>query len=85
MGKTDIGPKIGIEGEAQFRRELAQINQGMKTLDAEAKAVAAAMQDETDAEKKAAAQKDVLNRKILSQKEKLEKLWASGEAPWKVW
>lgn len=74
MAKTDIGPKIGIDGEAQFRRELNAINQGMKTLDAEAKAVAASMQDETDAEKKAAAQKDVLNRQILSQKEKLEKL-----------
>lgn len=80
MGKTDIGPKIGIEGEAQFRRELAQINQGLKTLDAEAKAVAASMQDETDAEKKAAAQKDVLNRQILSQQEKLDKLQQGLEA-----
>jgi hypothetical protein len=80
MAKTDIGPKIGIEGEAQFRRELGQINQGLKTLDAEAKAVAASMQDETDAEKKAAAQKDVLNRQILSQQEKLEKLQSGLEA-----
>lgn len=80
MAKTDIGPKIGIEGEAQFRRELSQINQGLKTLDAEAKAVAASMQDETDAEKKAAAQKDVLNRQILSQKEKLDKLQQGLEA-----
>lgn len=80
MGKTDIGPKIGIEGEAQFRRELNEINQGLKTLDAEAKAVAASMQDETDAEKKSAAQKDVLNRQILSQKEKLEKLQSGLEA-----
>jgi hypothetical protein len=80
MAKTDIGPKIGIEGEAQFRRELNQINQGMKTLDAEARAVAASMQDETDAEKKAAAQKDIMNRQILSQKEKLEKLKDGLEA-----
>lgn len=80
MAKTDIGPKIGIEGEAQFRRELNEINQGMKTLDAEAKAVAASMQDETDAEKKSAAQKDVLERKILSQSEKLDKLKQGLEA-----
>lgn len=71
---VDIGPKIGIEGEKQFRQELQQINQGYKTLASEAKAVEAAMRDETDAEKKNAAQKDVLERQILAQKEKLEKL-----------
>ena len=71
---VDIGPKIGIEGEAQYRRELNQIVQGQKTLAAEAKAVSAAMQDETDAEKKAAAEKDVLNRQIATQREKLAKL-----------
>lgn len=71
---VDIGPKIGIEGEAQYRRELNQIIQGQKTLAAEAKAVSAAMQDETDAEKKAAAEKDVLNRQIATQREKLAKL-----------
>ena len=70
----DIGPKIGIDGEAQFRRELAQINQSMKVLDSEARAVTAAMENETDAEKKSAAQKDVLNRQISTQREKLEKL-----------
>lgn len=70
----DIGPKIGIEGEAQYRKELQQIIQGQKTLAAEAKAVSAAMQDETDAEKKAAAEKDVLTRQISNQREKLAKL-----------
>lgn len=71
---VDIGPKIGIEGEAQYRKELNQIIQGQKTLAAESKAVSAAMQDETDAEKKAAAEKDVLNRQIATQREKLAKL-----------
>ena len=80
MAKTDIGPKIGIEGEAQFRRELNEINQGMKTLDAEAKAVAASMQDEADAAKKSAAQKDVLERQISTQVEKLKKLQEGLEA-----
>lgn len=70
----DIGPKIGIEGEAQYRRELNQIIQGQKTLAAESKAVSAAMQDETDAEKKSAAEKDVLSRQIQNQREKLAKL-----------
>ena len=68
---VDIGPKIGIEGEAQFRRELNQVIQGYKTLEAEGKAVTAAMEGETDAEKKSAAQKDLLNRQIQTLREKL--------------
>lgn len=71
---VDIGPKIGIDGERQFRNELAQINQALKTLNSEAKAVAAQMENETDAEKKSAAQKDVLNRQIETQRDKLKKL-----------
>ena len=71
---VDIGPRIGIEDEKKFRNELNQINQALKTLGSEAKAVAAQMENETDAEKKSAAQKDVLNRQILTQRDKLKKL-----------
>jgi len=71
---VDIGPRIGIDGEKKFRDELNQINQALKTLGSEAKAVAAQMENETDAEKKSAAQKDVLNRQILTQRDKLKKL-----------
>lgn len=71
---VDIGPKIGIEGEAQFRREIQQTNAALKTMAAEGKAVASAFTDEADAEKKVAAQKDVLNRQIEAQKKKLELL-----------
>lgn len=34
-GKTDIGPKIGIDGEKQFRDEIKAINTGLKTLGSE--------------------------------------------------
>ena len=68
---VDIGPKIGIDGEAQFRKQLNDINQALKTMGAEQKAVASAFQDEADAEKRMAAQKDVLNRQIEAQREKL--------------
>lgn len=71
---VDIGPKIGIEDEKKFRDELFKINQALRTLGSEAKAVAAQMENETDAEKKSAAQKDVLNRQILTQRDKLEML-----------
>lgn len=68
---VDIGPKIGIQGEREFREQINQTNQALKTLAAEGKAVTSSFNDETDAEKKAAAQKDVLSRQIETQKDKL--------------
>lgn len=67
----DIGPKIGMEGEREFREEINKANQALKTLAAEGKAVTSSFNDETDAEKKAAAQKDLLSRQIETQKDKL--------------
>ena len=71
---VDIGPKIGIDGEQQFRRQIADINQSLKTMASEQKAVASAFDDEATAEKKATSQKEVLNRQIEAQKKKLELL-----------
>lgn len=68
---VDIGPKIGIQGEREFRNQINQTNQALKTLAAEGKAVTSSFDAETTAEQKAAAQKDVLNRKIETQKDKL--------------
>ena len=39
---VDIGPKIGIDGEAEFRKQLGNINQQLKTLGSEMKAVTSA-------------------------------------------
>lgn len=68
---VDIGPKIGIQGEREFRNQINQTNQALKTLAAEGKAVTSSFDAETTAEQKAAAQKDILNRKIETQKDKL--------------
>lgn len=74
MASSDIGPRIGIENEAEFRRQLQQINQSLKTMQSEGKALSAIMEKETDAEKKNAAQKDLLKRQIDAQKASLEKI-----------
>ena len=42
---VDIGPKIGIDGEKEFRQELANINQQLRTLGSEMKAVTSAFTD----------------------------------------
>ena len=36
---VDIGPKIGIDGEREFRYQIQQTNQALKTLAAEERAV----------------------------------------------
>ena len=71
---VDIGPKIGIDGEKQFRKEIADINQSLKTMASESKAVASAFDDTTTAEEKYAKQSDVINRQIEAQQKKLELL-----------
>ena len=48
----DIGPKIGIDGEAQYRKEIQGIIQQAKTLDAEMRAVATSFDKESDSQKK---------------------------------
>lgn len=48
----DIGPKIGIDGEAQYRKEIQGIIQQAKTLDAEMRAVASSFDKESDSQKK---------------------------------
>lgn len=70
----DIGPKIGIEGEAEFRKELNNINQNIKTLGSEMKSVVSSFEDGTNSEEAMAAKTDVLTRQIEAQREKLAKL-----------
>lgn len=70
----DIGPKIGIEGEAEFRKELSNINQNIKTLGSEMKSVVSAFEDGANSEEAMAAKTDVLSRQIDAQKDKIAKL-----------
>lgn len=71
---VDIGPKIGIDGEAEFREELQNINQQLRTLGSEMKAVTSSFEDGDRSEEAMAAQTDVLNRQIDAQRQKLSML-----------
>lgn len=71
---VDIGPKIGIDGEAEFRKELNNINQQIRTLGSEMKAVTSAFDAGDDAEKNLAEQTRVLNAQIDAQEKKLGQL-----------
>ena len=70
----DIGPKIGIDGEAEFRKSLQNINQQLKTLGSEMKAVTSAFTDETSAQEKSRQSSALLREEISKQREKIELL-----------
>lgn len=71
---VDIGPRIGIDGEKEFRQQLNNINQQLRTLGSEMKAVTSAFDDGDQSEEALAAQTDVLNRQIDAQRQKLTQL-----------
>lgn len=71
---VDIGPKIGIDGEKDFRQELQNINQQLRTLGSEMKAVTSSFEAGDRSEEALAAQTDVLTRQIDAQKQKLAQL-----------
>ena len=76
---SDIGPKISIDGEAQYRKQMQNIIQQAKTLESEMRAVTSAFDKNTSAQEKAAAKSDVLNRQIDVQKQKVDQLRAMVE------
>lgn len=71
---VSIGPKIGIDGEKQYRDELNKIIQQAKTLDAEMKAVTSSFDENTSAEKKQTEQSKILNQQLETQKQRVEAL-----------
>lgn len=71
---VSIGPKIGIDGEKQYRDEINKIIQQAKTLDAEMKAVTSSFDENTSAEKKQTEQSKILTQQIDVQKQRVEAL-----------
>lgn len=67
---VDIGPRIGLEGEKEFRQSLNAVNQQLKTLGSEMKSVTSAFDDNDDAEQALSAQMGVLERSISATEQK---------------
>lgn len=70
----DIGPKIGIDGEVEFKKSLATIIQQSKELAAEMKSVTSAFEANDKSQEAVTAQSKVLEKQIETQKEKLSLL-----------
>lgn len=71
---VNIGPKIGIDGEAEYRKEIQAIIQQAKTLSAETNETAAAFKNANDKEKAGAELTKKLNEQISNQKALVKKL-----------
>lgn len=71
---VNIGPKIGVEGEPEYRTAINNIIQQQKTLNAEMQKAAAVFNKDADAKKKSAAQMEILNKQIANQKERVSQL-----------
>jgi phage-related minor tail protein len=70
----DIGPKIGIDGEAEFRSQINQITTQLKTLGSEMQVVTSEFGKNQDSEEALTAKNKVLQKEIDVQKTKLEQL-----------
>lgn len=71
---VNIGPKIGIDGEPEYRKTINNLIQQSKTLDAEMKAVTASFDANTTAQEQAAARSGVLTKQIKVQEQRVAEL-----------
>ena len=71
---TDIGPKIGLDGEKEFRAALQSMGQQLKTLDTEMRAVTSAFSANDKSQAALSAQSDVLTKKLSTQEARLAEI-----------
>lgn len=71
---TNIGPRIGIDGEAEYRRQINQIVQQAKTLSSEMLKVTSAFTKNTTAQERATQTGQVLQKQIETQRERVRAL-----------
>lgn len=71
---ADIGVKIGVQGDEQYKQSLKDIIQETKTLNAEMKATESAFDKNMKVQDKAKAKMEVLNKQVDKQKEYVERL-----------
>lgn len=71
---VSIGPRLGIDGEKEYRNSINQIIQQAKTLDSEMKLVTSSFDENTDAQEKATRTSEVLNKQIDVQKKRVDAL-----------
>ena len=74
MADTDFGFKIGLEGEKEFKKAIADINQSFKVLGSEMNLATSAFDKNDKSVESLAARNRVLNKEIEAQKQKVSTL-----------
>ena len=67
----DIGPRVGLDGEAEFRKQLNNINTALKTLGTEMQKVTSEFSENANSEQALIAKNKVLQNSIDAQKKKI--------------
>ena len=73
----DIGPKIGIEGELEYKKALKEIEQGQRVMASELQKVSASFAGQENSIEALTARHDVLQRTLYGEEEKLDALRAA--------
>lgn len=71
MAKTDIGPKISVEGESEYRKQMQNIIQQQKEYSSELNLVTAQLGKNANAQQKASSIASVLKKQIQNQESAL--------------
>ena len=76
---VNIGPRIGIDGEAEYRKQINNIIQQTKTLKAEMTSLTSAYDKDNKSLTQNANEKKLLTQQIEAQKNKVAELTAMME------
>ncbi|MBP3304936.1 MAG: hypothetical protein J6L24_03105 [Oscillospiraceae bacterium] len=79
MAAYNIGPKIGIEGEKEFRAQISRINKEYSAMESYTKAVSTAMQQQGKSQELLASKSNSLRQQIGLQEQKYKELAAALE------
>ena len=74
MAKSSIGPRISVEGEEEYRKQIMQIIEQAKTLDAQMGALTASFTKNMTEEEKAAKQTGLLAKQIETAEKRVDLL-----------
>lgn len=74
MASYNIGPRIGIEGEAQFRSQISRINSEYRSMDSYLKAVETSMKQQGKTQELLASKGNALRQQLALQTQRFDSL-----------
>lgn len=74
MASYDIGPRLGLEGENEFRKSLINLSEQIKTLGTDMAATTAEFSGNEKSQKALKAQSEILKKEVEAQREKVKML-----------